>query len=71
MKIACVSTSQVPSSTANSIQLMKVCHALATCSATASHPGHQLCLWVPGQAATPWEKLADHYGLAQPFEMRW
>jgi len=71
MKIACVSTSQVPSSTANSIQLMKVCHALAACSATASHPGHQVSLWTPGQAATPWEKLADHYGLAQPFELRW
>jgi len=90
MKIACVSTSQVPSSTANSIQLMKVCHALA-CSATASQSGNQVpqlsmpgsctaglpgsanqvCLWIPGQASTPWEKLADHYGLAQPFELRW
>ena len=63
MKIACVSTSQVPSSTANSIQLMKVCHALGA--------NHQVCLWIPGQAAAPWEKLADHYGLAQPFELRW
>ncbi len=48
MKIACVSTSQVPSSTANSIQLMKVCHALAACSATQailplpSIPGSEL-----------------------------
>jgi glycosyltransferase involved in cell wall biosynthesis len=73
MKIACVSTSQVPSSTANSIQLMKVCHALAACGATAGVPesANQVCLWVPGQTATPWEKLADHYGLAQPFELRW
>jgi glycosyltransferase involved in cell wall biosynthesis len=67
MKIACISTSQVPSSTANSIQLMKVCHALAAYSATAN----QVCLWIPGQSPTPWEKLADHYGLAQPFELRW
>jgi glycosyltransferase involved in cell wall biosynthesis len=87
MKIACVSTSQVPSSTANSIQLMKVCSALASCAVTASHlpqpsivgsataglsgSGHQVCLWIPGQAAAPWEKLAGHYGLAQPFELRW
>jgi len=77
MKIACISTSQVPSSTANSIQLMKVCHALAACRATTGHPesilgtAHQVCLWTPGQASTPWEKLADHYGLAQPFELRW
>ena len=97
MKIACVSTSQVPSSTANSIQLMKVCHALAglipdpvlipgsctaglpgeACSTTASHPtnasrpAHQVCLWTPGQVSTPWENLAAHYGLAQPFELRW
>jgi glycosyltransferase involved in cell wall biosynthesis len=90
MKIACISTSQVPSSTANSIQLMKVCHALAACTATASHPDpvgqshlpltpgsatagdqRQVRLWIPGLAATAWEKLADHYGLTQPFELRW
>ena len=70
MKIACVSTSQVPSSTANSIQLMKVCQALAG-SASADHPDNQVCLWIPGQAVTAWEKLADHYGLAQPFELKW
>jgi glycosyltransferase involved in cell wall biosynthesis len=72
MKIACVSTSQVPSSTANSIQLMKVCHALAACHTAGLLPSaHQVCLWIPGQAVTPWERLADHYGLAQPFELRW
>jgi glycosyltransferase involved in cell wall biosynthesis len=70
MKIACLSTSQVPSSTANSIQLMKVCHALGGLGAQG-HSGKQVCLWVPGQAATPWERLAEHYGLEQPFEVRW
>ena len=76
MKIACVSTSRVPSSTANSIQLMKVCHALAS-QIPGSYTGgipeisQQVCLWTPGQAATPWEKLADHYGLTQSFELRW
>jgi glycosyltransferase involved in cell wall biosynthesis len=69
MKIACVSTSQVPSSTANSIQLMKVCHALAGSPTAGDH--RQVCLWTPGQVAAPWEKLSDYYGLSQPFELRW
>jgi glycosyltransferase involved in cell wall biosynthesis len=76
MKIACVSTSQVPSTTANSIQLMKVCHALASlipgsCTAGLPPSARQVRLWTPGKAVTPWEKLADHYGLVQPFELRW
>jgi len=75
MKIACVSTSQVPSSTANSIQLMKVCHALqvAMSSATAGLPGagHQVCLWTPGQTSPSWDMLAAYYGLTQPFELHW
>lgn len=64
MKIACSATSQVPSSTANSIQLMKACQALA-------QNGHQVCLWVPGSQSTAWEQLAGHYGLNTAFEVRW
>jgi len=73
MKIACLSTSQVPSSTANSIQMMKVCHALGALGSLGAQgqSGQQVCLWAPGQAATPWKRLAEHYGLEQPFEVRW
>ena len=69
MKIACVATSRVPSSTANSIQVMKVAHALA-------QNGHQVRLFVPGNPRESdqkpsWEHLAAHYGLNTPFEIRW
>ncbi len=64
MKIAALATSLVPSSTANSIQVMKACQALA-------QAGHEVCLWVPGRAAAPWEALAERYGLETRFEVRW
>jgi glycosyltransferase involved in cell wall biosynthesis len=64
MRIAVVSASQVPSITANSIQVMKVAQALAEL-------GHTVTLLVPGQlepaggANPPWDELAAHYGLRQ------
>ena len=64
MKIACVSTSRIPSSTANSIQVMKACHALAVL-------GHEVCLWVPGENQADWAGLSETYGLTTPFEIRW
>jgi glycosyltransferase involved in cell wall biosynthesis len=64
MKIACIATSRVPSSTANSIQLMKVCHSLAEI-------GHEVRLWVPGTEAAAWNILADQYGLRRQFEIFW
>ncbi|MEN6482473.1 MAG: glycosyltransferase [Anaerolineaceae bacterium] len=64
MKIACITTSQIPSTTANSIQVMKVCQSL-------EQNGCQISLWVPGQQATPWKKLADHYGVENRFELHW
>ncbi|MHC1783116.1 MAG: glycosyltransferase [Anaerolineaceae bacterium] len=64
MKIACVATSQVPSSTANSIQLMKVCHSLAEI-------GHEVQLWVPGVEIATWQELAGRYGLRTEFEIHW
>lgn len=63
MKIACISTSTIPSSTANSMQAMKACQALA-------QTGAEVCLWVPGRETRPWEELAAHYGLSTPFEVR-
>jgi glycosyltransferase involved in cell wall biosynthesis len=72
MKIACLSTSAIPSSTANSIQVMKVCQALARVNTVpASLPGGTVRLWVPGAQDVDWETLAGHYGLETPFAVEW
>lgn len=63
MRIACIATSKIPSSTANSIQVMKTCSALAGL-------GHEVCLWVPGSPVNDWETLSSYYGLVTPFEVR-
>jgi glycosyltransferase involved in cell wall biosynthesis len=67
MKIACISTTRVPSDTANSIQVMKACQALARL-------GHEVHLLVPQwgrEGSTPWPLLAEQYGLQEPFEITW
>jgi glycosyltransferase involved in cell wall biosynthesis len=64
MKIACITSSQIPSSTANSIQAMKAVHALAQVSGSVQ-------LWAPGTESVSWETLAAHYGLVQPFPIQW
>ncbi len=65
MRIACISTSTVPSKTANSIQLMKVCGALSAI-------GHEVQLWLPG---TPPRggvaEVEDFYGVQVPLTVRW
>ena len=67
MKILCATTSRVPSSTANSIQAMKACHALAVL-------GHEVRLLLPAGSFPPgqppsWPSLAAHYGLNQAFQI--
>ncbi|HWR65314.1 MAG TPA: hypothetical protein VN364_04300, partial [Bellilinea sp.] len=64
MRIAVIAPSRIPSSTANSIRVMKVCQALAQL-------GHSLRLWVPGDQSTPWDQLMDYYGVKTPFEIIW
>jgi glycosyltransferase involved in cell wall biosynthesis len=72
VKIACIATSAVPSSTANSIQAMKACQALAQL-------GHSVTLLLPDlpetRPADPaergWDCLAAHYGLEQRFALEW
>lgn len=65
MRIGCISASQVPSRAANSIQVMKVCQALAELD-------HEVALWVPGdQPSMSWEEIAEHYGLQVPFQVEW
>jgi len=66
MKIVCVSASMVPSSTANSIQVMKACQALVQL-------GHTVHLMVPEtgqQIPGTFEKNA-YYGLVDDFPITW
>ena len=69
MKIVCVATSQIPSDTANSIQVMKACQGIAQ----LDHRVHLLVPSLPEPPAAPpsWEELAQHYGLQTPFEVQW
>jgi glycosyltransferase involved in cell wall biosynthesis len=64
MKIACIASSQIPSTTANSIQVMKACHALAQNQA-------EVRLWVPGNSDISWTTLRVHYGLMEEFSIQW
>lgn len=64
MKIACITTSVIPSNTANSIQAMKVCHALKELD-------QDVHLWLPEFQRGDWQELADIYGLRTPFPVEW
>jgi glycosyltransferase involved in cell wall biosynthesis len=71
MKIACISASEVPSSKANSIQVMKACQALA-------QSGHTVQLLVPAASGAgllnerpSQAELASFYGLAASFPVEW
>ena len=64
MRIAAITTSQVPATTANSIQAMKACEGLV-------QNGHEVHLFVPGEKTEAWGKLSDFYGIQDPFEISW
>lgn len=65
MKIAVITNSRIPSLTANSIQAMKMCDALAQL-------GHELRAFAPTETQpAAWDELARHYGLACPFQIDW
>ncbi|NJD60310.1 MAG: hypothetical protein C3F13_17320 [Anaerolineales bacterium] len=65
MKIACISASRVPSSTANSMQLMKSCQALFQL-------GHDVHLFLPGEGSPPNStNLKEFYGLRDIFPVSW
>jgi len=61
VRVAFIAVSQVPSRTANSIRVMKVCQAF-------SEIGHQVHLWLP-RTQTPfdWAEAREHYGLRREF----
>jgi glycosyltransferase involved in cell wall biosynthesis len=63
MKIAYIATSSIPSSTANSIQVMKVCQAL-------TQLGHEAHLFIPGSGDLNWDELTHQYGLTTMFPIR-
>ena len=64
MKIGCITTSIVPSKTANSIQAVKVCHALRQC-------GQEVRLWVPDFQRAEWDEIASIYGISEKFDIEW
>ena len=64
MKIACITTSVIPSNTANSIQAMKVCHALKELD-------NKVQLWIPEFRKGDWQELAHIYGLKNEFPVHW
>jgi glycosyltransferase involved in cell wall biosynthesis len=65
MRIAIITNSRIPSLTANSIQAMKVCQALAQL-------GHDVCLFTSREGDTrDWDAIAAHYGLTTQFDIKW
>ncbi len=65
MRIVAITNSRIPSTTANSIQAVKVCDALVQL-------GHEVRLIAPAEASpAPWDRLAGHYGVRNPFELIW
>ncbi len=66
MRIVCISTAQIPSDTANSIQVMKVCQAFIQL-------GLEVNLLVPGNQSSTIDDqlLLKHYGLEQLFPIEW
>ncbi len=64
MIIACSTTSQIPSDTANSIQAVMACEGLR-------RSGQDIRLFVPGAGEADFESVRQHYGLyCEPFPVR-
>ena len=64
MKITYIAPSRIPSLTANSMQVMKVCQAL-------TQLGHEVLLLVPGTGSRAWSELTEVYGVQSPFQIDW
>jgi glycosyltransferase involved in cell wall biosynthesis len=63
MRIAFIAASHIPSLTANSMRVMKVCQSFAEL-------GHEVRLWTPRVVATfDWESARRHYGLRRSFSI--
>jgi glycosyltransferase involved in cell wall biosynthesis len=73
MKIVVVAPSQIPARRANTLQVMKMTHAMC-------QVGHQVRLVVPFESShhtgkvktiAKWEDLSQHYGLQEEFPIDW
>jgi glycosyltransferase involved in cell wall biosynthesis len=66
MRIVCISTAQIPSDTANSIQVMKVCQSF-------TQLGHNVTLLVPKSQSREADagQLMEQYGLEKLFPIQW
>ena len=65
MRIALISASRVPSRTANSIEVMKVCQAFMDL-------GHEIHLWLPGpEPRMDWAEMKTFYGIRDSFPISW
>jgi glycosyltransferase involved in cell wall biosynthesis len=63
MKIAVIAPAAIPSVTANSVQVMKVCQALV-------QNGEEVNLFVPENGNLDWQELKAHYGLTVTFPIQ-
>ena len=64
MQIAVITTSQVPSITANSIQVMKVCQSYFQL-------GHDVTLIVPGKKSANWDEISNIFGIQTRFSIKY
>ncbi len=65
MIIACSTTTQLPSETANSIQAVMACDGLRRC-------GAEISLFVPGSGNIGFEQVREHYGMhCDPFTVKY
>ena len=64
MRIAVITTSQVPSISANSIQVMKVCQSYCQL-------GHDVTLIVPGKKTADWDEISTNFGIQTKFSIKY
>ncbi len=64
MQIAVITTSQVPSISANSIQVMKVCQSYCEL-------GHEVTLIVPGKKTADWDEISTIFGIKTKFPIKY
>jgi len=64
MQIAVITTSQVPSISANSIQVMKVCQSYCQL-------GHDVTLIVPGRKTAEWDEISKIFGIQTKFSIKY
>lgn len=66
MRIGYISAAALPSRRANSVQVMKMCQALA-------HQGHRVTLYAPEKVerSEPVASLWRHYGVEPVFQVKW